>query len=196
MSTYGQITITTNVNVKCYKNWNLKCFFKIKLFISVSFHLFICQNCVLSHTLFNFYSQAIFDEVVHDAEGGLRMNAELIKKVRYADDTDIILVALKICKVSHKKWDEPKVNVSKTKWMFFNKNIYSKPYIRSKIDKIEHVEKYMYLGMIVHNQWDMTMEIRSRIEKEGQILLKWNEYLPAEMWVYRRILRISWTDTS
>ena len=37
---------------------------------------------------------------------------------------------------------------------------------------IEHVERYTYLGTIVHNQWEMTAEIKSRVEKARSSFVK------------------------
>ena len=57
-----------------------------------------------------------------------------------------------------------KLNTSKTKWMLISKN--KTPIGRVSLNQtpIEHVEKYTYLGTIVHNQWEMAAEIKSRGE--------------------------------
>ena len=198
------------------------------------------QGCVLSPTLFNLYSEAIFDEVLHNASEGIRMNGELINNVRYADDTAIIASSLEdlqslLQRVSDVSEDFGlKLNISKTKWMLISKN--KTPIGRLSLNQtpIEHVERYTYLGTIVHNQWEMAAEIKSRVEKARSSFVKMRHIftnrhvsLPLklrllkcyvfpvllygaeawtmteqlmkklsafEMWLYRRILRISWTD--
>ncbi|KAK4874454.1 hypothetical protein RN001_013814 [Aquatica leii] len=68
--------------------------------------------------------------------------------------------------------------------------------LRSQI--IERVEKYCFLGSWVNAQWDQSMEIKSKIKKTRTA---WTITEPMmrrleafEIWVYRRILCISWVD--
>lgn len=198
------------------------------------------QGCVMSPTLFNIYSEAIFDEVLYDATEGIMMNGELINNIRYADDTAIIASSLKDLQNLLQRISEVsenyglQLNTSKTKWMLISKNRTPVGNLLLNQTPIEHVDKFTYLGTIVHNEWNMTTEIRSRIEKAranfikmkhiftskdisqplkirlikcyvfpvllygveawtltGQLMKKLSAF---EMWIYRRILRISWTD--
>ena len=87
------------------------------------------QGCVISLTIFNLYSEAIFDEVLHNASEGIRVNEELINNVRYTDDTAIIASSLEdlqslLQRVSEVSEDFGlKLNISKTKRMLISKNL-------------------------------------------------------------------------
>lgn len=198
------------------------------------------QGCVLSPILFNLYSEAIFNEVLHDAAEGIKMNGELINNIRYADDTAIIASSLEDLQSLLQRVNDIseefglKLNISKTKWMCISKQQIPIGRLTLNQTPIEHVEKYTYLGTIVHNQWDMTVEIKSRIEKARSTFVRMKNIFTGrnislllkirlircyiftvllygveawtmteqlmkkisafEMWVYRRVLRISWKD--
>lgn len=125
---------------------------------------------VCYHLHFLICTEAIFNEVLHDVSERKRMNGELINNIRYADDTTIIASSsedlqslLQRVSIVYEKFGL-KLNVSKTKWLFISKNRI--PIERFSLNQtpIEYVGKYMCLGTI-DSQWDMTTEIRYRIEK-------------------------------
>ena len=51
------------------------------------------QECILSPSLFNVYSDDITREQLHGFEGGVRFGGERITDLRYADDTTLYVVA-------------------------------------------------------------------------------------------------------
>ena len=52
------------------------------------------QGCVLSPTLFNIYSEKIFQKALEGFPKGIKMNGESINNIRYADDTVILASSL------------------------------------------------------------------------------------------------------
>ena len=106
------------------------------------------------------------------------MNGELINNVRYVDDTAIIASSLEdlqslLQRVSDVSEDFGlKLNISKTKWMLISKNKTPIGRLSPNQTPTEHVERYTYLGTIVHNQWEMAAEIKSRVEKARSSFVK------------------------
>ena len=52
------------------------------------------QGCVLSPTLFNIYSEKIFQEALEGSPEGIKITGETINNIRYADDTVILASSL------------------------------------------------------------------------------------------------------
>lgn len=199
------------------------------------------QGCVLSPILFNLYSEEILAEALNESQEGIRINGEIINNIRYADDTVLLadsigdLQALLFKVHSTSKNMGLNMNISKTKYMIISKTPPSNN-LQILLDKrtIEQVHQYKYLGCWVNDKWDISQEIKVRIETarsafckmrpvlsnrninlklrvriaqcyvfsvllygvEGWTLTKkLSSKLEAfEMWVYRRILKISWTE--
>ena len=109
----------------------------------------------------------------------------------------------------------------------------SKIMIKLNNEKLEQVQNFKYLGVIINEQLNHELEIRSRIEQARNAFMKWKSCLTDkslnhklrlrtlkcyiwpillygvetwtlttttkklqafEMWLYRRMLRISWMD--
>lgn len=52
------------------------------------------QGCILSPTLFNVYSQVIFEKALWERSEGVKIGGEVISTIRYADDTVILAESL------------------------------------------------------------------------------------------------------
>ena len=52
------------------------------------------QECVLSPTLFNIYSEKLFQEALEGFPEGIKLNGKTINNIRYADDTVILASSL------------------------------------------------------------------------------------------------------
>ena len=51
----------------------------------------VCQGCILSPCLFNFYAEYIIGNVgLEEAQAGIKIARENINKLRYADDTTLM----------------------------------------------------------------------------------------------------------
>lgn len=199
------------------------------------------QGCILSPLLFNIYAEAIFEEALENAEEGVIVNGHPINNLRYADDTILLASNFKDLQNLLQRVDRVStsyglnINLKKTKIMIVGK---SQPIITPDLilrnQTVQRVSAYKYLGCIVNDQNDHSVEIKCRIEQARNVFMKlrhllcnrslkvstrvrlarcyvfsvllygvesWtltqntsNRLEAFEMWVYRRILRISWTD--
>ena len=51
----------------------------------------VCQGCILSHCLFNFYAEYIMRNTgLEEAQAGIKIARRNINNVRYADDTTLM----------------------------------------------------------------------------------------------------------
>ena len=84
------------------------------------------QGCVLSPTLFNIYSEKIFEEALESSPKGIKINGETINNIRYADD--ILASSLEDLQTLLEKINATSVkyglnlNTSNTKYMTTSKN--------------------------------------------------------------------------
>ena len=52
----------------------------------------VCQGCILSPCLFNFYAEYIMRNVrLNEAQAGIKMAGRNISNLRYADDTTLMV---------------------------------------------------------------------------------------------------------
>ena len=198
-------------------------------------------GCVLSPTLFNICSEEILAEALNESQEGIVINGEVINNIRYADDTALLADSMEglqilLSKVYTASKDMGlNMNVSKTKYMVISKApLINNIQIKLNNATIERVLQYKYLGCWMNDKWDLSQEIRVRIETarsafcrmrpvlsnryinlkirirmaqcyvfsvllyglEGWTLTKVlsNKLEAFELWVYRRILRISWRE--
>ena len=61
----------------------------------------VCQGCVLSHCLFNFYAEYIMRNAgLEEAQAGIKIARRNIKNLRYADDTTVMVESERELKAS------------------------------------------------------------------------------------------------
>ena len=84
----------------------------------------VCQGCILSPCLFNFYAEYIMRNIrLDEAQAGLKIAGRTINSLRYADDTTLKAESeeeLKGFLMKMKEEDEKvcfKLNIQKTKTM-------------------------------------------------------------------------------
>lgn len=136
------------------------------------------QGCVHSPTLFNIYSENIFQEAPKDSPEGIIINGENINNFRYADDTVIVANSPEELQTLLTKINATceeygiSINISKTKYMTISKNALPPAVLTINNQIIEQVQKYNYLGTAVNANWDPSVEIRYRIEKARSIFNK------------------------
>lgn len=199
------------------------------------------QGCILSPQLFNIYAEAIFAEALENAEEGIVVNGHSLNNIRYADDTILLASNFDDLQSLLQRVDSISasyglnINLKKTKIMIVGKSKHltmTDLIVRNQV--VQRVHSYKYLGCIVNDQCDHSVEIKCRIEQARNAFLKlrhllcnrslkistrvrlarcyvfsvlmygvesWtltqnmsNRLEAFEMWVYRRILKISWTD--
>lgn len=51
------------------------------------------QGCILSPLIFNMYSERIFNDALDGVEEGILLNGVRVNNIRYADDTDTMVMA-------------------------------------------------------------------------------------------------------
>ena len=122
------------------------------------------QGCILSPNLFNIYSEDNMREALEGFNGGVKFGGTKITNLRCADDTTLI------CNSRHELFDllrrfkdasEKKgllLNTTKTKIMVVDRNRMRDDF---PIDgqQIEEVSQFEYLGSMINNISDSTVEI-------------------------------------
>ena len=115
----------------------------------------VCQGCILSPCLFNFYAEYIMRNTrLEEAKGGIKIAGKNINNLRYADDTTLRAESeeeLKSFLMKVKKENENvglKLNIQKTKIMA------SGPLTSWEIDgeTVETVSDYFF-GLQNHCRW-------------------------------------------
>ena len=83
----------------------------------------VCQGCVLSLCLFNFYAEYIMRNAgLEEAQAGIKIAARNINNLRYADDTTLVAESEELKSLLMKVKEESekvglKLNIQKTKIM-------------------------------------------------------------------------------
>jgi len=83
----------------------------------------VCQGCILSHCLFNFYAEYITRKAGQDAQAGIKIARRNINNLRYAEDTTLMAESKEKLKSLLMKVKEEsgkaglKFNIQKTKIM-------------------------------------------------------------------------------
>ena len=119
----------------------------------------VCQGCILSSCLFNFYAEYIMRNAgLEEAQAGIKIAARNINNLRYADDTTLIAESeeeLKSLLMKVKEDSEKvglKLNIQKTKMA-------SGPIISWEID-VETVADFIFLGSRITADCDCSHEIK------------------------------------
>ena len=99
-------------------------------------------------------------------EAGILLNGESLNNIRYADDTvkfadnltDLQHFIDQIVKLSDSY--DLRINKIKTKLMIIIKGQKTNCHITISGNKIERINKYRYLGIIINEEWDLSQEIK------------------------------------
>ena len=123
----------------------------------------VCQGCILSSCLFNFYAQYIMRNTgLEEARAGIKIAGRNINNLRYADDTTLMAESeeeLKSLLMKVKEESEKvglKLNIQKTKIMA------SSPITSWQIDgeTVEIVADFIFLGSKITADGDWSHEIK------------------------------------
>ena len=122
----------------------------------------VCQGCILSPCLFNFYAEYImWNAGLDEAQAGLKSAGRNINNLRYADDTTLMAESeeLKSLLVKVKEESEKvglKVNIQRTKIMA------SSSITSWQIDgeKVETVADFIFLGSKITADGDWSHKIK------------------------------------
>ena len=116
----------------------------------------VCQSCILSPCLFNFYAEYIMRNAgLEEAQAGIKMAGRNINNLGYADDTTLMAESeeeLKSLLMKVKEESEEvglKLNIQKTKIMA------SDPITSWQInwETVETVSDFIFLGLQNHCRW-------------------------------------------
>src|SRR5574342_395192 len=123
----------------------------------------VCQGCILSPCLFNFYAEYIMRNArLDEAQAGIKMAGRNINNLRYADDTTLMAESeeeLKSLLMRVKEESEKaslKLNIQKTKIMA------SSPITSQQIygETMETVSDFTFLGSKITADGDCSHEIK------------------------------------
>ena len=122
----------------------------------------VCQGCILSLYLFNFYAEYIMRNAgLEEIQAGIKIARRKINNLRYADDTTLMAESeeLKSLLMKVKKESEKvglKLNIKKTKIMA------SGPITSWEIDgeTVETVSDFIFLGSEITADGDCSHEIK------------------------------------
>lgn len=127
------------------------------------------QGCVLSPTLFNVYSEVIFNEAL-EGQCGVRTGGETINNIRYADDTAIMAESIEdlqflIDRVTRECSNNGlSINTSKTKMLVVSKRDVGHTQLIVNNEPITKVNHFKYLGCWINDKLDPDEEIKTRIQ--------------------------------
>lgn len=133
---------------------------------------------------FQSVSEYIFSEALQDIEAGNLLNGERLNNIRYANDTVIFadnLASLQLLMdrvTSYSRQYGLEINTNKTKFMIISKNQNTRGILLVDKTLLEKVNKYTYLGTNVNDNWDHSVEIRTRIEKARTAFIRMKKVQP------------------
>ena len=126
----------------------------------------VCQGCILSLCLFNFYAEYIMRNAgLEETQAGIKISGRNISNLRYADDTTLMEESeeeLKSLLMKVKEESEKaglKLNIQKTKIMA------SSPITSWEIDgeTVETVSDFIFWGSKITADGDCSHEIKRRL---------------------------------
>ena len=127
------------------------------------------QGCILSPLLYNVYSEVVMRRVLEDWNGGVKIGGRRFSNLRYADDTLLIANSPEELLEFLERLERVsleyglKINVSKTKVMIIDRDNENRRQ-PAKIGAFDVVDKFVYLGSMLHRTGSCEFEIRRRIE--------------------------------
>ncbi|CAH2210137.1 jg20466 [Pararge aegeria aegeria] len=153
----------------------------------------VIQGCILSPLLFNLYAEAIFSEALDNILDGISINGKTLNNIRYADDTILIADSLEglqniVNSVASAQW-------LTTKGIIVLK--YAAEQARNAFSRLKRVFCDRNLSIALRTRIARCYEFSVLLYDVEALTLKetMSRKLEAfEMWVSRRMLKISWTD--
>lgn len=147
------------------------------------------QGCVLSPLLYNIYSELVMRRTLENWNGGVKIGGRRFSNLRFADDTLLIACSAEELLEFIRRLEEVsreyglKINAKKTKVMIVDRNNENQRQPR-KTGNFDVVDKFVYLGSMLHSSGSCEFEIRRRIEIARSAMIKL-----AKIWKDRNITR-------
>lgn len=181
---------TTNIDKKDIRvignlYWGQKACIRVDQEVSeaVAIRRGVRQGCILSPLIFNFYSERIFQQALHNIQMGIKINGVPINNFRYADDTvllansDIELQYLLERVVEACNEYGLQLNTKKTKYMVISKDLIVDGGIQVNGQPLQKTATITYLGYKINSDWDHSLEIRSRIGQARTAFFRYKRIL-------------------
>ena len=197
------------------------------------------QGCLLSPLLFSLYAESMMNEAMESIKEGIKIGGQLLADIRFADDQAMVAESNKGLQKIMERLNETaekygmRINKKKTKVMRVSREGGGVVEVILDGQKIEQVDKYLYLGSWITEDGKCDADVKSRIAQAKEAFGKRKELLcrnfskkikkqivkamvwsvmlygsetwslkadekrridAFEMWVWRRIEKISWMD--
>ena len=132
----------------------------------------VCQGCILSPCLFNFYAEHIMRNAgLEEAQAGIKIAGRNINNLRYADDTTLMAESEEELKRLLMKVEEEsekvglKLNIQKTKIMS------SGPIASWQIDgeTVDTASDFIFLGSKILQMGIAVMKLKDTCSLEGKL---------------------------
>ena len=131
----------------------------------------VCQGCIFSPCLFNFYAEYImWNARLDEAQAGIKIAGRNINNLRYADDTTLMAESEEECKSLLMKVKEESEKAGLK--LNIKKNIMaSSPTTSWQIDgeTVETVRDFIFLGSKITADGDCSHEIKRPLLLEGKL---------------------------
>ena len=136
----------------------------------------VCQGCILSPCLFNFYAEYIMRNAgLEEAQAGIKITGRNISNLRYADDTNLTAESeeeLKSLLMKVKEESEKvglKLNIQKTKIMASGP-ITSWEIDGETVETVSTVSDFILGGSKITAGGDCSHEIKRRLLPGGKVM--------------------------
>ena len=116
----------------------------------------VCQGCILSHCLFNFYAEYILRNAgLGEAQAGIKIAGRNINNLRYTDDTTLMAESEKELKSLCMKEKEESEKVGLKLYIQKTKIMASGPITSWQVDgeTMETVSDFIFRGLQNHCRW-------------------------------------------
>ena len=153
----------------------------------------ICQGCILSPCLFNWYAEYIIqNSKLDEAQAGIKISGRNINNLRYANDTILMAESeeeLKSLLMKVKEESEKvglKLNIQKTKI------VASGPITSWQIDRetVETVADFIFLGSKITADSDCSHEIKTRLPLGRKVMTNLHSILKSRDIILPRMVRL------
>ena len=119
----------------------------------------VCQGCILSPCLFNFYAEYIMQNArLHETQAGINIAQRNINNIRYADDTTLIAESEELKSLFKEETEKVGLTLNNQK----TKIMVSCPITSWQIDgeTVETVSDFIFLGSKIIADSDCSHEIK------------------------------------
>ena len=132
----------------------------------------VCQGCILSPCLFNFYAEYIMRNAgLDEAQAGIKITGRNINNLRYADDTTLMAESEEELKSLLMKVKEKSEKVGSKQYIQKTKIMASGPITSWQIDEqtVETGAYFIFLGSKIIADGDAAMKLKDTYSSERKL---------------------------